>query len=103
MYWSDSLRAEMRLDGTGVEVLGITVGKVVNSRMKDLAPSLFTPSSRDFARTVLQKVGCGLPNVVSYWAHHVQVAALEMTPGWIADRVIAKAAIDEMADERKGL
>lgn len=102
MYWNDSLNAEMALEGTQVEVLGIVTGKVLNSTSKDTPPSLFVPSSRDFARATLQKVGCGLPNVNAFWAHDLQIAAINVMPTWLQRKILASVSAREMAEELKG-
>lgn len=96
--FSKALRVEMAAEGhgnpeEGVEVLSITAAKVQSAGMQS-ATSFSVPSSRDFARSVFSKVGCGEDEVVGWWAHSVQVWMSgffnDGVKRWITKRLIGK-------------
>lgn len=94
--FSRALRAEVAAEGhgdeeSGVEVMSITAAKVQSAGMLGPA-SLTVPSSRDFARSVFSKVGCGDDEVVGWWAHSTQIWLAGNLSDWLR-RWISKSSV----------
>ena len=92
MALSCSLRVEMRAEGLEdkIEVLGISVGKVTETANNAESRGLFTPDGRTMARAALARVGCGLPVVVGYLWHAVQIAVFRALPTEVAAGFVMK-------------
>ena len=92
-HFSKTLRMELIADGHGndIEVLSIMSGTVQSGGMR-VETSLFVPSSRAFAGSVLGMVGCGREEVTGWWSHDLQIWAMgTLLPRWARDGVLAKA------------
>jgi len=86
--FSKSLRMEMVAMGHGdVEVISIIAAKVQSGGMKT-STSWDVPSSRAFARSVLQKVGSGRDEIMGWWSHSTQIWGMGILPDWIRERVL---------------
>ena len=75
--WSEALRTELWAEGYHhIEVLHFLVGEVVSATPPGRKVSLASPSSRDFARASLGKVGCGKGVVWGWWVHEAMLKGL---------------------------
>lgn len=92
--WSRSLASEMKADGDDVEVLGLVVGEVAASFEREKPTSFVRPSSRAFARSALDKVGCGRRIIAPYIGHDLAGIAMEILPQWVTDSVLIGVARD---------
>lgn len=54
-----ALGREMKLTNPRIETISVLVAQVTDTAYFSLDPSLFKPSSRHFAKSVLDRVGCG--------------------------------------------
>ncbi len=57
------------------------------------AKDLFRPTSREFARAALSRVGCGKAVVAAWWTQGIAWAAIDLLPAWILDRILALEAV----------
>ena len=97
-----SLRREMEMEGNGVEVLGVRIGKVTGARGHTDPVSLFVPNAETAAKAILARAGRANGIVVGYWGHAIQQAlatALSLLPNWVEDKV----AISVIRRERSQL
>ncbi|KAF9883900.1 hypothetical protein FE257_002694 [Aspergillus nanangensis] len=96
-----SVSAELALDKTGVKMLGLIVGNV-SSQGNQSPVSLFTPSSRQLARSALGKTGCAGPMVWAYWPHSLQGLIFWVLPRWMIVRISAAemGKLKEMAHSK---
>ncbi|KAH7360130.1 short chain dehydrogenase/reductase [Rhexocercosporidium sp. MPI-PUGE-AT-0058] len=92
--WGNALSMEMQAEGLKVEVLTVLSGNTQSGQDKRAA-SLFRPTSITFARSALEKVGCGRTVVVGYFWHAVQTASMGLLPEW-AGRMGLIAALQPM-------
>lgn len=87
MCMTETLRLESALEHSGVEFLGIRVGRVTEvARLHD-RPSLFVPSAAVMACAALDRAGRDHGVVVGYWGHALQLLALELLPTRLAHKV----------------
>ena len=100
--FSRSLSVEMETEGLDVEVLHVMVGRVLNQSSGDTKAGLFVPTSREFAKAALAKVGCGRRDVTAWWPHELQIAVTGMLPEWMVEKLILRVTRAEMALEGKG-
>jgi 17beta-estradiol 17-dehydrogenase / very-long-chain 3-oxoacyl-CoA reductase len=84
--WTKALKAEMMAEKRRVEVLGIVVGSV-QTTSNSQPPNIFHPTARTFARSTMDRVGCGKASVYGYFPHALQGVFLSL-PEWMARRVI---------------
>lgn len=86
---------EERLWGpsSGVRFAYLDVGPV-NSASNHLAPSLIAPSSPAFAKTVVDKIGCGKRDYVPYVVHALMAAVEKVLPESWVDRWYVKMMRD---------
>lgn len=98
---SKSLRMEMMAEGQAVEVIHLQVGMVSTEREKDRVPGFMTPSSRDFAKSALDVVGCGREEVWPWWQHAVQFGLIGSMPGWLREKLFMSIVEKERASARK--
>ena len=103
MAMSSSLRVEMRAEGLGekVEVLGVSVGRVTETAHNTEPASFFTPDGRTMARAALARVGCGLPVVVGYLGHAVQIAIFEVLPMELASKFVTTVMKKRLEEARR--
>lgn len=108
--FSRALRAEIAAEGLadedeGIEVLGITAARVQSASI-NVPATLAVPSSRDFVRSVIAKVGCGEDEIMGWWVHSVQVwVASCLSDGlrsWVSRRAIAKEKEQAEKEAKKG-
>ena len=78
--FSRSLQAEMNAEGHDVEVLSVVAGKVTDCTHNDEPSTFFGPSSYDFAKATLKRVGCGDVVLAGSFAHALQLVALNLLP-----------------------
>ncbi|EPS95967.1 hypothetical protein FOMPIDRAFT_1025550 [Fomitopsis schrenkii] len=86
---------EERLWGapSGVRFAYLDLGPV-NSASNHLAPSLISPSSPAFARTLVDKIGCGRRDYAPYIVHALMASVESLLPeGWV-DRWYVKLMSD---------
>jgi short-subunit dehydrogenase len=102
VHWSHSLSCEMQATGSNIEVLLIEVGTTfTKGNPMTTGVSLFTPSARDMARSILQKVGSGKWKVVGYCGHAFQKYSLNWLPEWVIEKFIIAVAQMMKAEEEK--
>ncbi|EMC96926.1 hypothetical protein BAUCODRAFT_147123 [Baudoinia panamericana UAMH 10762] len=102
MVFSRSLAAEMKAEGHDVEVLGVVSG-LVSTAMEPRPVTLFCPTSRTFARSVLDKVGCGRSIIWPYLPHLINFGPVVAMPEWLKMQISIGMARDEKAKEAKML
>lgn len=105
--FSKALRAEMAAEGhgdeeKGVEVMSITAA-MVQSASSQQPTSLVVPSSRDFARSVFSKVGCGDDEVIGWWAHSIQIWVVRSLSDWLRRWISKEGARREKEKHEKEL
>ncbi|EOO02875.1 putative short chain dehydrogenase protein [Phaeoacremonium minimum UCRPA7] len=98
-----SLALEMILEGQDVEVLGVRLGEVTGVSHYKAAPTIFGPSAQTMARAALERVGCGRPTVIGYWAHALQQAGANLLPDFLKDRILLDIMSRRREDERRKL
>jgi len=89
--------------GTGVEVLAVRVGAVTGVSGRDVTPSFFEPDAAFMARAILDRVGCGRPVVVPYWAHALQQAVVSLMPSWVMEVIFREVMVNRRDEERTEL
>ena len=103
LAWSQSLWTEMLAEKKNIEIMGVVVGRVISAhaqgKRKD---TLFDPSARNFAKSALQKVGCGLPTITAHWSHDLQISALNLAPAWVTRSILIRETQKEMEFEKRG-
>lgn len=93
--FSKSLRMEMVATGNeSVEVMSIIAAKVQSGGMVT-GTNWIVPSSREFARSVLGKVGCGRGEVTGWWSHSLQMWGMGLVPEWVRGRILVKVGREE--------
>jgi short-subunit dehydrogenase len=85
-----ALEAEMKAEGSGVEVLGLRVGQVRSAGLDYVKSGLFVPESRTMAAAGLDRVGCGRPVVTGYFWHWLQGLSLGIMPRWLMMKIIIR-------------
>ena len=85
-----ALEAEMKAEGSGVEVLGLRVGQVRSAGLDYVKSGLFVPESRTMAAAGLDRVGCGQPVVTGYFWHWLQGLSLGIMPRWLMMKIIIR-------------
>lgn len=88
--WSRALAVEQETYDTKIEVLEILVGSVQSQQNQTPQPTFFVPSSREMARTSLERVGGGLKSVPGYFPHWIQLASRALLPEWVVDWATVK-------------
>ena len=93
--FSKSLRMEMVAIGHGdVEVISVIAAKVQSGGMKT-STSWDVPSSRAFARSVLQKVGSGRAEITGWWSHSTQLWGMGILPDWVREKLLVDVGTQE--------
>ncbi|KAK8038088.1 hypothetical protein PG994_014855 [Apiospora phragmitis] len=101
MGLSTIVAREMRIGKHDVEILGIRVGAVTDVSHTSAAASFAMPHAKTMARAALSRVGCGRSNVIGYLPHALQAYSLRWLPGWAAEILIEKVAVDQRDEERR--
>jgi 17beta-estradiol 17-dehydrogenase / very-long-chain 3-oxoacyl-CoA reductase len=99
--FSHSLRHEMRREGTEIEVLAIQVGEV-RSTGNPAARSFWVPSSRQFACSALNRVGCGYPTVFAAFPHYLQNLMGMCIPTSVLDEIVLRICRGRFEKQTKG-
>lgn len=94
-----TLKYEMKLDNTGVEVLGLIYSFLAtpSTGRTDADATWSCPTARHAARAGLNAVGCGYQAVFPWWGHSLQIAFAGMLPEGIRDNFAAGV----LAEQRK--
>jgi len=93
--FSKSLRLEMiATDHEGVEVMSVVAAKVQSGGMRT-ETGWAVPSSRDFARSTLHKVGCGRAEVTPWWGQSLQLWSMGLLPDWMREKVLVDVGKQE--------
>lgn len=71
LSWSASMKLEMEMTHQPIEFLFIQTGLVKSGAEPRRKPGFFIASSRGFAATALDRVGCGKRLVWAWWPHMV--------------------------------
>ena len=87
LAFSHALFNEMKYLKTNVHVLAVLVGEV-NSAANKSPVSLFCPSSADYAKTLLERIGQEGPVITGNWQHGLQIKFIELVPYWIVDYLL---------------
>lgn len=88
MAMSSSLDVEQRAEGTDIEVIGISVGKVTDVGHSNDPVTFFTPGARTMARAALARLGCRKSVVVGYFGHAVQKFIFDLLPASARDNMV---------------
>jgi len=99
--FSHSLRHEMRREGTEIEVLAVQVGEV-RSAGNPATRSFWVPSSRQFACSALNRVGCGYPTVFATFPHYLQNLMGLCIPSSVLDDVVLGISRERFEKQNKG-
>lgn len=89
LRFSQTLRAECSAIGLDIEVLGVLILNVLSSRNTE--GGLCTCTAADCARYSLDRVGCGLDMVWSWWRQAVQFGMLDALPYSLQEKVIVES------------
>ena len=84
--YSHSLRVELKVEGKDVECVSLTTGKVVTGGSGRTATdkAFDTPSSRRFAKAILDKVGYDSPAYAPYLGHYAGLGVVCFLPrSWV--------------------
>jgi 17beta-estradiol 17-dehydrogenase / very-long-chain 3-oxoacyl-CoA reductase len=86
MLMSKAMAREMVLEGHDVEIMHLRSGVVRGTDTVKGKPDFFNPDPRTFVKAALARVGCGRSVVIPYIGHALQIAVVEMVPGWMRER-----------------
>lgn len=78
--WSRSLTVEQETYNTGVEVLEILIASVQSQQNQRANATFFVPTSREMARSSLERVGCGMKSVPGYFPHYLELTGYSLMP-----------------------
>lgn len=94
-----TLKYEMELDQTGIEVLGLIYSFIAtpSTGRTEADVNWLCPSARGAARAGLNAVGCGHHAVWPWWGHSFQFAFADMLPTRMRDKTVAGV----LAEQRK--
>jgi len=97
--FSKTLRLELVATGhEEVEVMSVVAAKVQSGGMKT-ETGWAVPSSRDFARATLHKVGRGRAEITPWWGQSVQLWVMGLLPDWIRE----KSLVDIGKQEKRAM
>lgn len=93
--FSKTLRVEMIATGhEEVEVMSVVAAKVQSGGMKT-ERGWAVPSSRDFARSTLHKVGRGRAEVTPWWGQSLQLWSMGLLPNWTREKILVDVGKQE--------
>ncbi|KAG8156388.1 hypothetical protein KVR01_013729 [Diaporthe batatas] len=97
------LHRELVLQGRhrDLEVLFVRVGEVTATAYNSHPVSLFEPDAATMARAALARVGCGRPNIVGYFPHALQQAAMDLAPAWAYEKSLLDVIRDRWAQDQE--
>lgn len=102
LAWSESLAREMELEGMDIEVKAIMLARVQSAVNRGRVFDRVTvPTGRVFARSALDKVGCGRLVVTPYWLHALQLLFIKIAPTWLISKMINAGTAEEMQWEQR--
>ena len=84
--YSEGLSQELALQSrlAAGESLCFMVGEVTNASGHEGAATMFMPDSDSFAKSALDKVGCGRLTVAPHWSHDAaRILMLDSLPEWV--------------------
>ncbi|TVY38158.1 Very-long-chain 3-oxoacyl-CoA reductase [Lachnellula subtilissima] len=102
--FSKALRREMVAEGRDVEVLAMMTAMVTETGTSNGEVSIVQPDARVFARSALQRVGCGHEAVEGWCAHWLVRAFTQCIPdSWLTGMLIGSVRVAMEEDgKRKG-
>ncbi|PSR74727.1 hypothetical protein PHLCEN_2v9606 [Hermanssonia centrifuga] len=80
---------------SNVSTVYVNVGSVVSNSHK-IEANLFSPSSEIYAKSLVDKIGCGRKVLVPYLPHALQFWPTNVIPEWMLDRFVKQAMEEEM-------
>jgi 17beta-estradiol 17-dehydrogenase / very-long-chain 3-oxoacyl-CoA reductase len=101
MSFSRAIRREMMAEGRNIEVLGIMTGEVTGVTHNRSQGTLMKPDSSLFAKSALDKVGCGEDVVGATAVQGIIWALVSMMPLSLLDKSLAKGVREDMNRKAK--
>ena len=101
MAMSSSLAVEGKVEGKGIEVLAIPVGRVTDVGHNKESSSFFTPTARTMARACVDRVGCGRQVVVGYVGHAIQKLLIDMLPQIVFEKLVVPTMKDRKEQQKR--
>jgi len=86
---TNAVAAESMAEGWNIEVMHMKVG-AVHSAGNKTEESFFVPGTRVFAKSCLDRVGCGSCDVTPFWPHALQGLALEAMPERVRQKMLVQ-------------
>ncbi|PSR74725.1 hypothetical protein PHLCEN_2v9604 [Hermanssonia centrifuga] len=80
---------------SNVSTVYVTVGSVVSNSHK-IGASLLSPTSEVYARSLVDKIGCGRKVLVPYLPHALQFWSTSVIPEWALDRFVEQVMEEEV-------
>jgi 17beta-estradiol 17-dehydrogenase / very-long-chain 3-oxoacyl-CoA reductase len=100
--WSNGLFAEMALEKSPVEVLGVLIGEVETQTNVFAAHGEFgTLGPDEMARDIVDRVGCGVPLIAASWKHAVFDGTLNFLPEDLGNMVLRTSVLARKQVEDK--
>ena len=79
-----------------IEVISLLTGSV-NTGSNRKPVSLMRPSAETYAKSVLNRIGCGRQSIMPYWQHAIQTFLISILPQKFIDKATKKALKKELA------
>jgi 17beta-estradiol 17-dehydrogenase / very-long-chain 3-oxoacyl-CoA reductase len=85
--WSKALAAKMKAERLDIEVLCLKVSEV-NTAGSPAKEGLTVMAPKPYAKTCLDRVGCGIRCVSPHWLAALQRGLAESLPDWVIEKML---------------